>query len=271
MEDEDVDYLGGVIEFGDGTQYNVQQSKTPGTSTPTNLDATGQPPSQNAPVSKAERFADDFDRNWPRSRPTGPSHPPNQPPPIHGTPLSPTAEVPPGPAARPRPAGDNRALFNERSNRLEPYAPAPGHGHGPQKPVETRPSSNAFSPRDRQQDLPGERGRPWEQGRREPPTGPAVPFNRDQSRGSENSRRWETNPPPPNAPGFARERSKEARPRGDMGPPAPSLGPRELGRDFPSRVPAALPPNPNASRPSSEAALSPTSPGTLISLMYTLS
>ncbi|KAJ7169544.1 hypothetical protein C8R46DRAFT_1089137 [Mycena filopes] len=138
-EDDD-DFLDGVIEFGDGRQYKIEAADLPTDPSSTTLGATestasisSPPPPRDAsrsrsrldevPVSKEERFADDFDRSWPRSRtfafpapsPVSPaislSHP-------HGGPIH-------------SPQESSRALlFNERSNKLEPYNRAAGPGAG---------------------------------------------------------------------------------------------------------------------------------------------
>ncbi|KAG8697630.1 hypothetical protein FRC09_007744 [Ceratobasidium sp. 395] len=102
MEDESNDFLGDVIDFGDGKTYTVPPEEED------NVTGT---------VSKESRFGDDYDRSWPRTRPTVPendgagvSKPASQHsrhPPAHG--------LPPRQAS-----GDGRVLFNERSNRLEP-------------------------------------------------------------------------------------------------------------------------------------------------------
>jgi len=84
MEEDSDDFLGGVIEFGDGKQYKVEATLP-----------------SDQPVTKQDRFVDDFDRSWPKSKPSPTSSPP-QP----TTPALPT----------PHPQ-----LFNERSNKLEPY------------------------------------------------------------------------------------------------------------------------------------------------------
>lgn len=127
MEEDDDNFLDGVIEFGDGRQYKVEPTDGqvlpgPGSKDEEGLDA--------APVSKEERFADDFDRSWPRSR-NSPSTLPREPPPHahHAVPLSPSSSQ-----ATQSPQDASRVLFNERSNRLEPYSrdnavragPAPG-------------------------------------------------------------------------------------------------------------------------------------------------
>jgi hypothetical protein len=68
----------------------------------------------NKPVSKEERFADDFDRSWPPSRQQAAKNliePAQQP-------LSPSASS----QSVHSPQDSSRVLFNERSNRLEPYS-----------------------------------------------------------------------------------------------------------------------------------------------------
>ncbi|KAF9229562.1 hypothetical protein BS17DRAFT_28049 [Gyrodon lividus] len=124
MEEDDDNFLDNVIEFGDGRQYKVA---------PTGI---GQPPAATTlqmdggehtviavdkipthPVSKEDRFADDFDRSWPRSKLS----------PIvmqrdlssrssRQASISPTSSQPSH-----SPMEGSRVLFNERSNRLEPY------------------------------------------------------------------------------------------------------------------------------------------------------
>ncbi|KAH9890956.1 hypothetical protein C8Q73DRAFT_734645 [Cubamyces lactineus] len=124
MEEDDDNFLGGVIEFEDGRQYKVQSTEgpqqhhaqEPATQGPSHAtDAPVHSGLTDQPVSKEERFADDFDRSWPRS---GPSHrvlghPRDQRP--DGLPISPSA-------SSHSPQETSRVLFNERSNRLEPYS-----------------------------------------------------------------------------------------------------------------------------------------------------
>src|SRR6202035_1760784 len=77
MEEDDDNFLDGVIEFGDGRQYTVQPAPVPSRSRSTSRSRSrhreggraspggrlgGVP---NVPVSKEERFQDDFDRSWP--------------------------------------------------------------------------------------------------------------------------------------------------------------------------------------------------------------
>ncbi|KAG8710858.1 hypothetical protein FRC08_016628 [Ceratobasidium sp. 394] len=123
MEDESNDFLEEVIDFGDGKTYTVPPEEEEGVTTM---------------VSKETRFGDDYDRSWPRTRPsvsdTDGAHA-SQPASQHSR--SPWSH---GPSPR-QPPGDGRVLFNERSNRLEParvptsthaLAPSgPSHFHGP--------------------------------------------------------------------------------------------------------------------------------------------
>ncbi|KAH7914497.1 hypothetical protein BJ138DRAFT_386877 [Hygrophoropsis aurantiaca] len=123
MEEDGDDFLGGVIEFGDGRQYKISPADIPPPQT--SVDASGVfleagdiSLTSDGPVSKEERFADDFDRSWPRSKTStsvthhdSPSHAMRQ------ASSSPTSSHP----SR-SPSESSRVLFNERSNRLEPYS-----------------------------------------------------------------------------------------------------------------------------------------------------
>ncbi|KAG6845642.1 hypothetical protein H0H87_005849 [Tephrocybe sp. NHM501043] len=125
MEEDDDNFLDGVIEFGDGRQYKIDTSDMENTFTST-IDgrraSTSSSPTKGTapdlPVSKEERFADDFDRSWPRSR-TSPANSRDV-----SLPAShPTSHLPPvSPATSQEQQEAARVLFNERSNRLEPYS-----------------------------------------------------------------------------------------------------------------------------------------------------
>jgi hypothetical protein len=105
-EDED-DFLTEVIEFGDGTQYTVKPEQVG----PADGPETSTQRSDDGPVRKEDRFAEDFDRSWPRGPPSSTSVAAPFPLPASSLPT-----VHDGPPPR---SGDGRALFNERSNRLE--------------------------------------------------------------------------------------------------------------------------------------------------------
>ncbi|KAG6837034.1 hypothetical protein H0H93_015897 [Arthromyces matolae] len=136
MEEDDDNFLDSVIEFGDGRQYKIE-STFAGTSSIANGDSpaaeVGATNLSNASlskeeashitVSKEERFADDFDRSWPRSS---------------SSPATRDLSLPSGHAGvshlqlasslRPQQevhSESARVLFNERSNRLEPYSSGP--------------------------------------------------------------------------------------------------------------------------------------------------
>ncbi|KAA1468556.1 hypothetical protein DENSPDRAFT_474280 [Dentipellis sp. KUC8613] len=120
MEEDNDDFLGGVIEFGDGRQYKIQPAESPQRRASPPGDSQISPSSSaqvpDASVSKEERFADDndYDRSWPRSRPSPTLSRPRNGAPLHGSAVSPTSSISPQEASR--------VLFNERSNRLEPYS-----------------------------------------------------------------------------------------------------------------------------------------------------
>jgi serine/arginine repetitive matrix protein 2 len=124
MEDESNDFLGEVIDFGDGKTYTVPLEEEEAAAA--------------AAASKETRLGDDYDRSWPRTRSQA-----SDPEGAHaGQPAPQHAKVPWSHGPPPRhPPGDGRVLFNERSNRLEParlpasahiLAPGgPSHHHGP--------------------------------------------------------------------------------------------------------------------------------------------
>ncbi|KAI8995372.1 hypothetical protein BD414DRAFT_479342 [Trametes punicea] len=151
MEEDDDNFLGGVIEFEDGRQYKVQSAEvsqqaqsqqdsqamaSEGPEAPASSELT------NEPVSKEERFVDDFDRSWPRSRPPHLAPGYNRDQRQEGFPKSPST------------ASQSPQLFNERSNRLEPYSHA---RHGPPgAPFNRRGSrsDHASSPNEPRRDAP---------------------------------------------------------------------------------------------------------------------
>lgn len=132
MEEDNDDFLGGVIEFGDGRQYKVEA---------TELSTSPPPPDdQSQLVRKEDRFVDDFDRSWPKSKPS------------------------PTPSARDlastSPALSSRGtslhgqehsqpqLFNERSNRLEPYSHSSRPGQSPYQNRRGSYNDGSISPAD---------------------------------------------------------------------------------------------------------------------------
>ncbi|KAF4572667.1 hypothetical protein EYR36_007177 [Pleurotus pulmonarius] len=161
MEEDDDNFLDGVIEFNDGRQYKIESSASANSPPrPASRGSSGnwhsRKPSGEAPVTKEERFAEDFDRSWPRSKPS----PSNS---SRGLPSA-THHAPPSALASPilsqnhhSPTESSRVLFNERSNRLEPYS-AGNSGFRPahDQPHSSKRSDYSTSPSDfrRGRDLP---------------------------------------------------------------------------------------------------------------------
>lgn len=105
MEEDDDNFLAEVIDFGDGRQYTVQhtteESKTVPTERPSEADddQSADPTiASGPPIRKEDRFHDDFDRS-----------------------LLPPPDTGPGAQSPLPPNGSSKVLFNERSNKLEPY------------------------------------------------------------------------------------------------------------------------------------------------------
>ncbi|PBK77084.1 hypothetical protein ARMSODRAFT_1079148 [Armillaria solidipes] len=149
MEEDDDNFLDGVIEFGDGRQYKVDTAETPPTPAANGSGDLSQTsarrehesasiPMPNFPVRKEERFADDFDRSWPKSSPSLSSTGAPHSGPSGGSIASPTS---PGSTIHVSQSGQEggRVLFNERSNKLEPYSSS--HRQGPN----SYPSKKGYS------------------------------------------------------------------------------------------------------------------------------
>ncbi|KAG8733726.1 hypothetical protein FRC11_003342 [Ceratobasidium sp. 423] len=111
MEDESEDFLGEVIDFGDGKTYAIPHEDADSTSA--------------SAFNNGSRLGDDYDGNRPRSRPQQ-----SEPESTHGSRFSQQHGLPPR-------QPDGRHLFNERSNRLEPVKAPPStagsafHQHAP--------------------------------------------------------------------------------------------------------------------------------------------
>jgi hypothetical protein len=119
MEEDNDDFLGGVIEFGDGRQYQIQPVDAPQTSQDSSVPALEtssqdlQSPLAPAGINKEDRFSDDYDRSWPRSAALSSNIRPRVGPPA-GASTSSNSSMSPQEASR--------VLFNERSNRREPWS-----------------------------------------------------------------------------------------------------------------------------------------------------
>ncbi|KIY69678.1 hypothetical protein CYLTODRAFT_488747 [Cylindrobasidium torrendii FP15055 ss-10] len=220
--EEDDNFLDSVVEFEDGRRYEVEAPTTDAASTQSGL-REGLPPDPSS--SKHDRFADDFDRSWPRSASSAAS-PVSPSTPIHAT----AAE---------------RVLFNERSNRLEPYNNhRPGQGPPKRNSVEGLPGGanvQVLQKFERDRPRPLANGAPQREFQRRdsghgphpgrpfgtPPLGgrpfvPAPPMQPHEPRGRRTS-----NMGPPPVPPHATSRSSFSR---DGPPPFSRDGP-QFGRD----------------------------------------
>jgi serine/arginine repetitive matrix protein 2 len=120
MEEDNDDFLGGVIEFGDGRQYQIQpvdvsqttQDPSPATvPAPETSSPRSQSPSAPAGVNKEDRFSDDIDRSWPRSAGLSSNIRPRAGPPA-GASTSSSSSL--------SPQDSSRVLFNWSSNNRIP-------------------------------------------------------------------------------------------------------------------------------------------------------
>jgi len=128
MEGDDDDFLGGVIEFGDGRQYKIESNDVPQETSSSLLSHSmveGDLKDSPLSITKEDRFIDDFDRSWPRSR-NSPAEVARDFPPAASPNISPDISHP-AQALQ----DSSRVLFNERSNRLEPYSQSHRPGQGP--------------------------------------------------------------------------------------------------------------------------------------------
>ena len=139
MEGDDDDFLGGVIEFGDGRQYKIESNDLPQETSSSLLShsmAEGDLKDSPLSISKEDRFVDDFDRSWPRSR-NSPAEvasdfPLSASPKFSPDILHPTQTLP----------DSSRVLFNERSNRLEPHRPGQGQFSAKRAPYQEASASD---------------------------------------------------------------------------------------------------------------------------------
>ncbi|KAG6381401.1 hypothetical protein JVT61DRAFT_5815 [Boletus reticuloceps] len=162
MEEDDDNFLDNVIEFGDGRQYKVAPATTiqPPVASTTTMSVGGEITVSTAdhvstePVSKEERFADDFDRSWPRAR---------QSPIMLQRDLPNRSSQPMSISPTPSQLGHSsvegsRVLFNEHSNSFG-LSRRSTHGESAVSPVESRFSRDAppHSPSSRSWDFIGRR------------------------------------------------------------------------------------------------------------------
>lgn len=210
MEEDDDNFLEGVIEFGDGRQYKVEAADSQRIQTPSQDSTQRTEADSSVPVRKEDRFVDDFDRSWPRSRPSPSTA--EKPLSAGGQSRSPTAS----PAiSHPThsPKESSRVLFNERSNRLEPY----------------NQRQTTFAKRSSFQE-----GTPPLHESRGPPPGSKPDFSASRRRRFSNSSGYGGGggpgggPPPPGNHDRPRDRDRDHRDRRD----GPSLSPRIQRSEF---------------------------------------
>ncbi|KAI5124449.1 hypothetical protein M0805_008333 [Coniferiporia weirii] len=146
-EDDNDDFLGGVIEFGDGRQYTIQVDD--GNKVDSLTREKGHGPSPANPVTKEERFVDDFDRSWPKARhgqggaTMHDEHVVQNDSGRHSRASEASSNISTQSPASLRDGSQSRVLFNERLNRMEPYSnsrPGPGSTHAQAHVVTTRRS-----------------------------------------------------------------------------------------------------------------------------------
>ncbi|KAH9075782.1 hypothetical protein EDB83DRAFT_2672257 [Lactarius deliciosus] len=196
MEEDNDDFLEGVIEFGDGRQYQIQPVDVPQSAedsvqaTVPTPDAPGpdpRSPTAAARINKEDRFSEDFDRSWPRSAALSSNIRPR---------IGPSAAASTSSNSSLSPQEASRVLFNERSNRLEPWST-----NNRIPPPDARPSRDAAlhhnvqllqkqgldHPRRDTSSSQGAEDRRWERGRRPSnatTTHSALSGGRDSSRES---------------------------------------------------------------------------------------
>ncbi|KAH9060842.1 hypothetical protein EDB87DRAFT_560468 [Lactarius vividus] len=196
MEEDNDDFLEGVIEFGDGRQYQIQPVDVPQSTedsvpaaipTPDAPCPIPQSPTAAARINKEDRFSEDFDRSWPRSAALSSNIRPR---------IGPSAAASTSSNSSLSPQEASRVLFNERSNRLEPWST-----NNRIPPPDARPSRDAAlhhnvqllqkqgldHPRRDTSSSQGAEDRRWERGRRPSnatTTHSALSGGRDSSRES---------------------------------------------------------------------------------------
>jgi serine/arginine repetitive matrix protein 2 len=290
MEEDDDNFLDGVIEFGDGRQYKIESNEQAGVSASQSgagqRPQTGDSATPSGPVSKEERFVDDFDRSWPKSRTSPATAPRDFPSPV---PQPASLSVSPVISQATHSSQDSsRVLFNERSNRLEPYsqthrpgqgafgAKRPGYQEG-SSPVESRQPphniqvlqkaapgdsrSRRFSSSNNAGPTNGFAGDRNHQGRRDaPPPSPRLtrdlpPHTADKDWDFDRGRRTTMGPPPIPSHAIKQDGGRQ------LPPHLSQISPNTPARRLPSRDSRFSPSEPSTGLPpSSSARFPPQSP-----------
>ncbi|PPQ63504.1 hypothetical protein CVT24_004732 [Panaeolus cyanescens] len=258
MEGDDDDFLGGVIEFGDGRQYKVEANDV-SESTPVDEPSTG-----TQHVSKENRFVDDYDRSWPKSH-SSPASSSKEVPPFNATQSKGASTSPVSPYPSHAPHDSSRVLFNERSNRLEPYnrqaqppypPKRPGYQDGKDIQLLQKPSTSDYNAKNRR--LSGSSGS-------YAPLGANGSFSGDKFRDRESNARREG---PPLSPRAVKDQHVDFLPdrgrKSTMGPPpvpfTSTRRPSDGGRQLPPHLSQVSPNAPPRRLPSRDTRISPSEP-----------
>lgn len=256
MEEDDDNFLDGVIEFEDGRQYKVNASEpqqAADLADTLGIRAQGDDKLEPSdPVSKEERFIDDFDRSWPRSK----GSPSSSSKEFSSNDARPASPKPlPGHSPREHP----RVLFNERSNRLEPYTHRQVQGtFGQKRPSVNEPNTpdNLHGSRDNIQVLRKGSGVDYPRSRRFSASSGGYPATSNGFVGTHREGRRDVPPPP--SPRLVRDQPTPLselndRPRRtSMGPPPlpASTSQRGNNRQLPPHLPPESAPHRVSSRDS---------------------
>jgi serine/arginine repetitive matrix protein 2 len=278
MEEDNDDFLGGVIEFGDGRQYKIEANEDPPLQP--SLSSKSQP-GVIAPVSKEERFVDDFDRSWPKSRssPASSSRDFTPAPLSHGSGNSPQVS-PVALQSAHSPQDSSRVLFNERSNRLEPYSHSHRPGQGQYPLIDLR--NRDFGVPTNVQVLQKSGGEYESRARRYSGSGsgsgPSHPFSNDRPRDRDHPSRRDGPSPQtrdgiplhPDYMGRGRDFNAERGRRTSMAPPpipqhVIRRSSQEGGRQLPPHLAQSLPDAPLHQLSSRDSRLPPTEPEPAVS------
>ncbi|KAK0465297.1 uncharacterized protein EV420DRAFT_1513795 [Desarmillaria tabescens] len=244
MEEDDDNFLDGVIEFETPptkpSTPSLTGSREPSRTSPRRERESTSIVTSSFPVRKEERFADDFDRSWPKSSPSLSSAGVPHSGPSGGSIASPTS---PGNTIHASQFGQEggRVLFNERSNRLEPYSSSQRQGQSPYPLkkgysdatiLDAKASKDASSSSNSNVQLLQKSG---ERGRTHMGVPGSAPFERQRDYSRRDGSGMAHVPPSPRSafsqPGSVNGNETRGRRMSNMGPPPPpGSGPRDFGQ-----------------------------------------
>ncbi|KAF8971529.1 hypothetical protein BDZ97DRAFT_1786963 [Flammula alnicola] len=274
MEEDDDNFLGGVIEFGDGRQYKIESNEKQGGASPPRSGSMPRPPAGEGALKESVSSPS---RNSPAS--VSREFPPSTAPQSASPNVSPVISH-----AVHSPQDSSRVLFNERSNRLEPYnqshrpgqgpfgSKRPSHQDGPgfAEPRSAREGSHNFQVLQKPAagDF-GSRSRRFSGSSGHFNAGHANGFIGDRNRERDQLGRRDGPPPSPrmsrdlpphtvDAGGWDRDFNNDRGRRSAMGPPpVPSHAMQEGGRQLPPHLSQVSPNIPTRRLPSRDSRFSP--------------